>query len=80
LAGGGSSPGAYPSQGQSQYQAGPPYQAPGPYRMGPRRSPAQNFALGCLIALLVFMVLTVSCTRSCLGLRHFRSHAYRHYY
>jgi uncharacterized membrane protein YvbJ len=63
-----------PSSGQYQTQSQGP-QAPGPYRFegaGANRggnSVAKNIGLGCLIAVIIFMVLGLSCTRACFGHR-----------
>jgi uncharacterized membrane protein YvbJ len=53
----------------------------GPYRMEgePTRgnSLAKNIGLGCLIAIVIFMLLGLSCTRACFG--HRRTYYYHRY-
>src|SRR5579875_1389240 len=64
-------------QYQTQSQSTPP---PGPYRLedttpGARgNSLAKNIGLGCLIAVIIFLFLGLSCTRACFG--HRRAYYY----
>ena len=50
-----------------------PYQQPGPYQMqgpGGGNSVAKNIGIGCLVAILIFFFVGLSCTRACFGRRH----------
>ena len=63
-------PSAY--QGQSQYQAPPPFQGRG-------GNTTRNIALGCLVLVLIFLFFGLSCTRACFGFRHNRVYLHRRY-
>lgn len=71
-------PSAAQYQSQSQSQAPPtpgPYQFEGANRGG--NSLARNIGLGCLIAVIIFLFLGLSCTRACFG--HRRASYYHRY-
>jgi uncharacterized membrane protein YvbJ len=75
-------PNAYQTQSQYQgssspYQAGGPYQSPAPMRGG--STVGKNIAIGCLIALLIFLFFSLSCTRACLRMGHRRAYIHRRY-
>ncbi|MBV9403981.1 MAG: zinc-ribbon domain-containing protein [Acidobacteriaceae bacterium] len=68
-------------QSQSQYQAASSYPTPSaPYRASNGRSLGKNIAFGCLIAVVIFLIFSISCTRACFGWRHGRYSIHRHYY
>lgn len=67
---------------QDQYQApSQPYQPAPPYRMegapSSGNSLAKNIGLGCLIFVIIFLFLGLSCTRACFG--HRRAYYYHRY-
>ena len=49
-----------------------------PFRAFQRNSVSKNIGIGCLVALLIFMFLGLSCTRSCFRYRRFYTH-HRYY-
>jgi uncharacterized membrane protein YvbJ len=67
--------------GQQAPQQPPQQPGSGPYRLEGSQSQgnslAKNIGLGCLIALVIFLFLGLSCTRACFG--HRRSYVYHRY-
>jgi zinc-ribbon domain len=69
----GTSLGEAPQPWQTSYQPQPPSGSPGIVRE--KNSVMRNVVLGCLVVLVIFFFVSLSCTRACFRSRRY----YRHY-